>query len=143
MTCALTINETLKHGTLRQFMINSQLIVMLNVLPRNLKPTYSTKTQHTALVHFAYSFRRTWKRLAVKMQNPNLDRITFHTFRHWYATMLFHKTKNLTFVQERLGHKSILTTTIYTHLIKFGADSYHSASSRAPKRILLPLFWSC
>jgi len=74
------------------------------------------------------------------MQNPNLDRITFHTFRHWYATMLFHKAKNLPFVQERLGHKSILTTTIYTHLINCEADSYHSASARAPKRIALPLF---
>jgi len=63
------------------------------------------------------------------MQNPNLDRITFHTFRHWYATMLFHKTKNVPFVQERLGHKSILTTTIYTHLINFEADSYHSATA--------------
>jgi integrase len=43
--------------------------------------------------------------------------------------MLFHKTKNLPFVQERLGHKSILMTTIYIHLINFEAGSYHSATA--------------
>ncbi len=103
---------------------------MLNALPKKSENyIFHENPTHTALVHFAYSFRRTRKRLAVKMQNPNLDRITFHTFRHWYATMLFHKTKNVPFVQERLGHKSILTTTIYTHLINFEADSYHSATA--------------
>jgi site-specific recombinase XerC len=30
-------------------------------------------------------------------------------------------------VQEKLGHKSILTTTIYTHLINFEAGAYNSA----------------
>ena len=64
------------------------------------------------------------------MQNPNLNKISFHTFRHWYATMEYHKTKNLRYVQERLGHKSILTTTLYTHLINFEADSYHSAVAK-------------
>ncbi len=60
------------------------------------------------------------------MQNPNINRIPFHTFRHWYATMEYHKTKKLLHVQERLGHKSILTTMVYTHLINFEADTYHS-----------------
>ena len=74
--------------------------------------------------------RNTRKKLAIKMQNPNLDRISFHTFRHWFATTLFHKTKSLPYVQERLGHKSILTTMLYTHLIKFEADNYCSATAQ-------------
>jgi integrase len=62
------------------------------------------------------------------MQNPNINRITFHTFRQWYATMLYHKNGGkLLQVQEKLGHKSILTTTIYTHLINLEADAYNSA----------------
>jgi len=44
--------------------------------------------------------------------------------------MEYHKTKNLRYVQERLGHKSILTTTLYTHLINFEADSYHSSVAK-------------
>jgi hypothetical protein len=61
------------------------------------------------------------------MQNPNINRITFRTFLHWYATMLYHKNGGkLLQVQEKLGHKSILKTTIYTHLINFEADTYNS-----------------
>jgi hypothetical protein len=44
--------------------------------------------------------------------------------------MEFNKTKSLLHVQERLGHKSILTTTIYTHLINFDADSYYSETAQ-------------
>ena len=33
-------------------------------------------------------------------------------------------------MQERLGHKSILTTMLYTHLINFEADNYHSATAQ-------------
>ncbi|MDX1813859.1 MAG: tyrosine-type recombinase/integrase [Candidatus Bathyarchaeia archaeon] len=78
------------------------------------------------LQHFASAFRNLRKRVAQKMQNPNINRISFHTFRHWYATMEYHKTKKLVHVQQKLGHKSIITTTIYTHIINFEADTFHS-----------------
>jgi hypothetical protein len=60
------------------------------------------------------------------MQNPNINRISFHIIQHWYATMEYHKTKKLVHAQQKLGHKNIITTTIYTHLINFEADTFHS-----------------
>ncbi len=47
-------------------------------------------------------------------------KITFHTLRHWHGTKLYHETRNIFFVQRRLGHKSITNTMKYIHL----ADSY-------------------
>jgi hypothetical protein len=44
--------------------------------------------------------------------------------------MEYHRTNSLLHVQERLGHKSVLTTTIYTHLVNFDADSYYSATAQ-------------
>jgi hypothetical protein len=40
------------------------------------------------------TFQKTRKRLANKLQNPSLLKISFHTFRHWKATELHHQTKD-------------------------------------------------
>lgn len=54
------------------------------------------------------------KQLAQKM---GLDKqISPHTFRHSFATHLIEGGANLRAVQEMLGHESITTTEIYTHL---------------------------
>ena len=56
------------------------------------------------------------KQLAKKI---NLNKnISPHTFRHSFATHLVEGGANLRAVQEMLGHESITTTEIYTHLDK-------------------------
>ena len=46
---------------------------------------------------------------------------------------IFAKTKNLPHMQELLGHRSILSTMIYTHLIDFREDDFHSATAKTVK----------
>jgi integrase len=68
--------------------------------------------------------------VATTLQNLRINKITFHTLRHFGATMEYHKTKDILHVQQRLGHKSITSTMIYTHLISFESDDYHVAASK-------------
>jgi site-specific recombinase XerD len=65
------------------------------------------------------SYQKQRKRTAHKLGNQRLNMITFHTLRHWKATMEYHKTKDILHVMQLLGHKRIQNTLKYTQLVKF------------------------
>jgi integrase len=68
------------------------------------------------------NFYRRRRTLAKRLGNPNLEKITFKTIRHWKATMTYHKTKDILYTQKILGHKSLKNTLVYTHLVEFESD---------------------
>jgi integrase len=74
--------------------------------------------------------RRARERLAAQLGNPRLKQIHYHTFRHWKGTVTYHKTRDLLYVKQVLGHKSVMNTEIYTHIIDFESDEYSSATAK-------------
>ncbi|WP_420797746.1 MULTISPECIES: tyrosine-type recombinase/integrase [Pasteurellaceae] len=58
-------------------------------------------------------------RLLIKkyVKLANIDKqITPHTFRHTFATLLLEEDIDIKYIQNLLGHSSIVTTQIYTHV---------------------------
>lgn len=57
--------------------------------------------------------------------------------------MEYHKTKDLVHVKEKLGHRNINNTLIYTHLVDFNEDEYNStiAKTQTEKLDLLSHGW--
>ena len=100
---------------------------MLNMLPKTSQRIWGD----AQLDQFRKNFMQQRLRVAHKLQNPRINRISFHTLRHFYGTMEYHKTKDILHVQQKLGHRDIKSTLIYTHLVNFEGDEYHTATSKS------------
>ncbi|MCD6443877.1 site-specific integrase, partial [Candidatus Bathyarchaeota archaeon] len=78
--------------------------------------------------------------LAAKLNNPRLLKITFHTFRHWKATMEYHRTRDILYVKELLGHKRIENTMVYIDieraLFKTANDEFIVKAARSDKEAM-------
>lgn len=88
-----------KGGEPRLLKISNRLTGMFNSLPKGQPQVFQGSP-----IHFGRSYRRQRKRVSKKLSNERISRITFHTFRHFKATMEFHKTRDILHVMKMLGH---------------------------------------
>jgi integrase len=119
------LNEPEKHSNPRIWKVPQQLIAQLNALPRTNEKVFGNCKMDSLKSAFLHLRRK----LSVKLQNPRLLKIGFHTFRHWKATMLYHKTKDPFYVRDFLGHKSMKNTEKYVNIERqmfadYGTDEF-------------------
>ena len=92
-----------------------------------------TRGQRIAPSSVRYALARWARRLGLP------QRVHPHMLRHSFATHLLQSSGDLRAVQEMLGHSSISTTQVYTHLdFQHLAKAYDAAHPRAKKKTPMP-----
>jgi integrase len=119
-----------KGSNSRRLKISNKFVAMLNELPKK-----STKVFDSHSDALRKSFQNQRRATAYKVKNPRLQQITFHTLRHWKATMEYQKTRDILHVMQILGHRSINNTLVYTHLIDLKEEDYIARIAHTEKEI--------
>ena len=79
-------------------------------------------------------YRRLRNKLAEKLQDPTFKTIRLYDFRHFKASVEYHKTNSLLHVKALLGHKDIRTTVRYVHLFEsMSNDEYNCSTAKNVK----------
>jgi integrase len=122
-----TVNITgAKHTVGRNGKLKTNTLEMLRQYINNKHLNQDDRIFPTESEYISESYRKLRKALAKKLQDPTIQQIRLYDFRHFYATMEYHKTRDLLHVKARLGHKDLRTTLRYTQLLEALAnDEYH------------------
>jgi integrase len=115
-----TLNRPAKNSRPRQFRMSMKLTAMITPVVQKRGLDESLFRGHMKTMRRNYTRRRNV--LSEQLVNPRLRQVNFRTFRHWKATVTYHETKDILFVQRLLGHKSLKNTLVYTHLVDLDCD---------------------
>ena len=113
----LTVRGYKGHSS-RMFKLTSETLAML----KQYLNKYYAEHPFPKSEWIGKMWRRYRNRVAEKLKNPNIKAIRLYDLRHFYASMLYWKTKDILLVKEKLGHKKIETTLIYTQLVDFNSE---------------------
>ncbi len=107
-----------KHTIGRNGKLKTTTLEMLKQYILTKKLEADAKLFPTRSENISELYRRLRNKLAEKLQDPTIRQIRLYDFRHFKATMEYHKTKDLLHVKALLGHKDLRTTLRYTQLLE-------------------------
>jgi integrase len=115
--------ETAKGGSPRVLKLRNSTLNVLNKYLANRKielddNIFGTWNSDTYGKWFRYYRNKT----AEKLQDPSIKAIRLYDLRHFFATMTYHRTKDILFTKQQMGHRKIETTLVYTQLLQFEKD---------------------
>jgi len=120
-----------KHGSPRALKLKEKTHAMLNKYVKSREfGLHDRLFPPAGIICNTYGRLRT--SLSKKLNDIELHKIRLYDLRHFYATMLYHRTKDILLVKEKLGHRNINNTLVYTHLVDFGEkDEFYSATANS------------
>jgi len=120
---------TAKNGNARTLKISNNLAGMIqNHINRN-RLDLNDKLFKGTSANYGKNFREMRDSTAKKLNDQILKAIRLYDLRHYYATRLYAKTKDLLYVKQQMGHKNIETTLIYTQLTQFDEEEEYTCKT--------------
>ena len=113
-----------KHTIGRNGKLRPKTIEMLKRYINKKQLSQRDRIFPTESENISESYRKLRNRLAEKLQDPTIKQIRLYDFRHFKASTEYHKTKDLLYVKQLLGHKDLRTTLRYTQLLDLSNDEW-------------------
>ena len=118
--------QSAKNGAPRILRLTTPTLAMLKEYVARINPNQKNARFFPTTKRMCHIWVHGRTQIAEKLKQPNLTKFRLYDLRHYFATMLYAKTKDILLVKQQLGHKRIEHTLIYTHLINFKTDEYTS-----------------
>ena len=113
-----------KHGQPRVLKFNEKLEATLRKHIQTYKLDPNDKLFKGNETRYGNNYREMRNELAKKLNDPALATVRLYDFRHYFATMLYEKTKDILYVKQQMGHKKLDSTMVYTHLLNVNEEEY-------------------
>jgi len=120
---------TAKNGLARALKITTETTEMIkaHIIKHELNP--NDKMFKGTSDNYGKQYRQMRNNLATKLQDPSLRTIRLYDFRHYFATMLYAKTRDILLVKQQMGHKKIETTLLYAQLIHLNEEDEYTCKT--------------
>lgn len=139
-TVQKTVNvRTAKHGLPRILPISDVFLNRVFRLRNKSKYVFASEKESgrfdLSLEHFTRGYLKNRKVVSEKLQNPRLRQISLYSFRHWKATMLYLRTRDIFYVKTWLGHSRIENTMKYVHVANATSAEQSNYSCKVAKNL--------
>ncbi|MCJ7430939.1 site-specific integrase [Candidatus Bathyarchaeota archaeon] len=115
---------TAKHGSARRLKISNNLQASLQDHIGRHKLSPNDKLFKDTAENYGKYYRQMRNNLARKLNDPTFKTIRLYDFRHYFATTLYAKTRDILHVKQQMGHRKIETTLIYTQLLNLNDEEW-------------------
>jgi integrase len=96
---------TAKHGNPRILKISTKLQTILQNYVNRYKHNPNEKLFQGTAEQYGKHYRSMRNNLAKKLNDQTIKTIRLYDFRHYFATNLYHKTRDILLVKQQMGHK--------------------------------------
>jgi len=117
---------TAKHGAPRALKISTSLTEMLRTHIDEHKLNPNDKLFKGDSDNYGKHYRLHRNQLAERLHKPELKSIRLYDFRHYFATWLYAKAKDILYVKQQMGHRKIETTLVYTQLLNINEEEEYT-----------------